>query len=87
MKLISKQASILWLSRVESVPPSQNIDVRLLQDELDDLHVAVLGGAHERGGAVLVADVDVGARLHQQLGHAQPAVADGQHERSLEAIV
>ena len=43
---------------------SQDVDVRLLEEELDELHVAVLGGAHQRRGAVLVADVDVGASLH-----------------------
>ena len=61
-------------------------DVRVRYQRLDDLHVAVFRGAHEGRAAVLVADVDVGPGLDQQLHHVVPAVADGQHESGLAVL-
>ena len=55
----------------------------LAQQQLDDLHVAVLAGAHQGRGALVVLDVDVGP-LHQEgPHHVHPAVADRQHEPRL----
>jgi hypothetical protein len=55
----------------------------VLEQVLDDLHVAVLGGTHEGRGAILVADVDIGPGLDQELHHVQSAVADSQHQGGL----
>jgi hypothetical protein len=58
----------------------------MLDEVLDDLHVAVFRRAHQRRRAVFVADVDVGAGLDQQLDHVQTAVADGQHQGGLAVL-
>ncbi len=56
------------------------------EQEADDGHVAVLGGAHERRAAVGVLDVDVGAALQQQAHHVDAAVRHGQHQRRLAVL-
>ena len=42
-----------------------DVGVRLSHEILDNVHGAVLGGAHERGAAVLVPVVDVCPRQHE----------------------
>lgn len=48
-----------------------------------DVHVAVLAGAHERRGAVVVTDVDLRAAREQRSHHVAAAVAHRQHQRRL----
>lgn len=48
-----------------------------------DVHVAVLAGAHERGGAVVVSDVDLRPARQQRPHHVPATVADRQHQRRL----
>lgn len=56
------------------------------QQQLDDLHVPVLAGAHERRGALVVLDVDVSPAGQQALHHVDPPVADRQHECCLSRL-
>lgn len=62
------------------------VAARLGQQQLNDLHVPVLAGAHERGGALVVLDVDVGPAGQQALHHVDPPVTDGQHEGCLSRL-
>lgn len=62
------------------------IAARLSQQQLDDLHVAMLAGAHERSGALIVLDVDVGPAGQQPLHHVDPPVTNGQHEGRLSCL-
>lgn len=55
----------------------------LFQEQLDDLGAAVLAGAHQCRGSLVVLHVDVGAALQQRPHHLQPPVADRQHQRRL----
>lgn len=45
----------------------------------DDVHVTMLAGAHERGGAVVISDVDLSSTGQQRPHHVPSAVTHRQH--------
>lgn len=61
----------------------RGVAARLGQQQLDDLDVAVLAGAHKRRGSLVVLDVDVGPESQQSPNHVHPAVTDRQHQPRL----
>lgn len=64
----------------------RGVTARPGQQQLDDLDVAVLAGAHERRRALVVLDVDVGAVSQQGSNHVHPAVTDRQHQPRLAGL-
>lgn len=56
------------------------------QQQLDDLHVPMLTGAHQGGGALVVLDVHIRPAGQQALHHVYPPVADRQHEGRLSCL-
>ena len=56
------------------------------QQQLDDLHVPVLAGTHQGGGALVVLDVDVSPTGQQALHHVYPPMTDSQHEGCLSCL-
>lgn len=56
------------------------------QQQLDDLHVPVLAGTHQGGGALVVLNVDVSPTGQQALHHVYPPMTDGQHEGCLSCL-
>lgn len=64
----------------------RGVTAGLGQQQLDDLDVAVLAGAHQRRRALVVLDVDVGAVSQQGSNHVHPAVTDRQHQPRLAGL-
>lgn len=62
------------------------IAARLGQQQLDDLHVPVLAGTHQGGGALIILDVDISTAGQQALHHVYPPVTDRQHEGCLSCL-
>lgn len=58
----------------------------LSQQQLHDLHVPMLAGTHQGGGALIVLDVDVSPTGQQALHHVYPPVTDRQHESRLSCL-
>ena len=57
-----------------------------LQQQACDMHVSMLTGTHEGGGAVPVLAVDVRAAAQQQLHHGNAPVAHRQHQCRLPCL-
>ena len=55
----------------------------LVQEQRDDLRAAVLAGAHQSGGSLVVLNVDVHAAVQQRPHHLLTPVAHRQHQRRL----
>lgn len=77
------KAQVSFPSRATHAVAERGVAAGLTQQQLDDLHVAVLAGAHQRRGALVVLDVDVGPVSQQGPNHVHPAVADRQHQPRL----
>lgn len=56
------------------------------QQQLDYLHMAMLAGAHERRGTLIILDVDVSTAGQQCLHHVHPTVTDCQHQPRLSSL-
>ena len=56
------------------------------QQQLDDLHMPVLTGTHQGGGALVVLNVDISPASQQALYHVDPPVTDRQHEGRLSCL-
>ena len=56
------------------------------QQQLDDLHMPVLTGTHQGGGALVVLNVDISPTSQQALYHVDPPVTDRQHEGRLSCL-
>lgn len=62
------------------------VAARLGQQQLDDLHMPVLAGTHQGGGALIVLDVDISPTGQQALNHVYPPMTDRQHEGRLSRL-
>lgn len=62
------------------------VTVSLRQQQPDQVGVAVLAGAHQRCGALVVLEVDVGAAPQEGLNHGHPAVANCEHQGCLAGL-
>lgn len=62
------------------------IAARLGQQQLDNLHVAMLTSTHQGGGTLVVLDVDVSPTGQQALHHIYPPMTDCQHEGCLSCL-
>ena len=80
-KAIAKLA--VGVSCPAHIVSQHGVAVGVGQQHLDNLGVAVLAGAHERRGAVLVLTVDLRPRLQQQPHHVRLAVTHRQHQGRL----
>ena len=58
----------------------------LCQQQSDDVGVSVLAGAHERRGALVILQVDVGPSVQQSPHHVRPAVTHSQHQSRLTGL-
>lgn len=56
------------------------------QEEAHDVHVAMFRGAHQGSAAIFVLDVDSSASFQEELGHVDPAVGHGEHQRGLTVL-
>lgn len=56
------------------------------QQQLDDLHMPVLTGAHQGGGALVILNVDISPAGQQALHHVNPPMTDRQHEGRLPCL-
>lgn len=62
------------------------VAARLGQQQLDDLHMPMLAGTHQGGGALIVLDVDISPTGQQALNHVYPPMTDSQHEGRLSCL-
>lgn len=62
------------------------VTARLSQQQLHYLHMAVFTGAHERGRALIVLDVDVRTAGQESFHHVHSAMTDSQHQPRLTSL-
>lgn len=84
----NKQLQYNWVFSGTQTHVVHNGDVAagLVEEQRDDLRAAVLAGAHQGGGSLIVLYVDVGATVQQRPHHLLTPVAHRQHQRRLAGL-